>query len=562
MSKLKLRPWKFGEDEEMRLHWIRSPFKKNNKWTLEVVFVSDSLKEDATSLFKYGVNQIHTTLEVPWGILPNLRVGRVYKNGVVRKPSKTTEKKSLSFVDLQSGEICEASELPKGLYDFYDDLNFVKEKIWKFKVDEKTYFLPCLELIRSFFATSKTFTNQLLKTDGLESLIDDEYQDGETLHVTLSHEIPRSIIKDDLITHFLWIYYNETARNCWESIYNKLLSTAIKKSPNNATSVLSAGIPLSMNPPISGLCHIDFTCTTFKDSVLIHELLAIKGFPALEFDKIRYSHPSFRKKTKTGKNKNRKKGIPVTRSNNFKQDSARKRVRTDTNQPTVKIPETVFGFSRMPDIKRELISENISYSDQSSVSSRNADTRAIVRNISKNKVVGTDESYLGGKISPVELVGLKLIESKDSLGLQSFLKTLKKLKKLDSQISITYKIYYIPGDFSFCFWRRALRRSLVLSCIYRKELQPVYIFEVSRPDGWSISTLLLQFDPKIGKQRKVNEILLAIVNEMTKNNGHWHIENLRQSADLRFIQIKHYEEDNPENRANRILQKLWLLGFR
>lgn len=570
-SKLKLRPWTFTSAKKMRLYWLCSPFKDEKKrWTVKAVFTPISTKlpsieaiEESRLPFNDHIEPKYYILNFPWGMLPNLRVGRIYIDGVVEEISPTVSTGYLSISDFQKGYVCRAFDIPTKLYSFFSDYQLGKEKIWRFQNDGKTYFLPCLEIIRAFFATSKTLTNQLLKPHGLDSLITDEKFEKNTLSVTLSHEIPQAIIKPAQVTHLLWVYYDELARNCWESVYNKLFMKAIKMNPIDSVTMLSNGLPLEVLPPLLGKCWMKFTGTTRENYCLIHEILEIYGFPELPYEKINYIHPSFKKDATENKGTKQKSGVPVKNKGSFKQDSTRRKVKTNKNQPVAKVPETVFGFSKLPNLKRQNLSSNVIASEQkleNNVQTQRTGTSSFISK-EKKESVGTDESYVGGSVSPVEFLGLKLILSEDKNGLTNFFETIDHVAELNPKLSITRKIYNLPSDFSFCSYKDT-KRNVAIIYVVQEDIQPVYIIEVARPDRWAVSTILIQFSPKINNRDKINQILLDMINEMITNNGHWQMDKIRQSSDLTFIRVRHFKDDSPKTRAIEILQKLWILGLR
>jgi hypothetical protein len=90
----------------------------------------------------------------------------------------------------------------------------------------------------------------------------------------------------------------------------------------------------------------------------------------------------------------------------------------------------------------------------------------------------------------------------------------------------------------------------------------IIIYQKKNFQSWAVSTLLIQFHPRIESQDKISKILLSTLKGMVENNGHWQVDVLEQSSDLRFIRIKHFRENSSRTRAVQITQKLWTLGLR
>lgn len=570
MAKLKLRPWKFKKGEKVRLYWLCSPFKNESGiWTIRAVFVPNatvSLKiignniEQVSSIDKYSED--YKILELPWGCLPNLRVGRIYSDGIVGNVSPIVSTGKIMIPDFHDGEICEAFDLPIRFYNFFKNWRLGKEKLWKFKVGEITYYLPCLEIIRAFFAASKTLTNQILKPDGLNALITEESKGEESISVKLSHEIPRSILNISTITHLLWLNYDERANSSWKSVYNGLYAKAIGKSVRYPTIMFARGLPLEVKPPIGGNCQLHFTGTTWDKNCLIHEILSVSGFPILPFRYIRYSHPSYKTREKVDKTKAKRKIHSSETGKELVQDSARRSVKTKTKQPLADIAPTIFSFSKLPNLKRYSIEGGV-IADGNETPISKGDTslgKPVVGK--KDETVGTDESYIGGEITPVEFLGLKLTESKDLTGLEEFNDAIRIVKTLNPHISIKFNVYEIPGQNSFCIREDGKHRNFALVKITQDGVQPAYIIEVARPDEWDVSTLIMRFNSTITKQEKMMEIIEETIKNMVENNGHWQIDVLEQSTNFRFTRIKHFQEISTEHRAIRINGRLWDIGFR
>jgi TnsE C-terminal domain len=568
MAKLKLRPWKFKKDEKVRLHWICSPYKnENGNWTVRAVFVADaavSLKifgdevEIVSEIDKYKVD--YHILEFPWGLLPNLRVGRTYVNGIVENVSPIISTKKISVPNLRNGEICEAFDLPIRFYNFFKNRLLGKEKLWRFQVGEITYFLPCLEIIRAFLASSKTLTNQILKPNGFNSLITEEYRDFDTLSVKLSPEIPRSILNQETIMHLLWIYCDKLALNAWKSVYIELYAKAIGNY-TNPTRMFAKGLPLEVKPPISEECQLYFTCTTWEKSCLIHEILTIGGFPPLPFSNIKYSHPSYKSHDKSDKNKAKRKVYSAEINNGLAQDSGRRAVKTQTKQPLAEMSATRLSFAKLPKLKRNSIDRGVIADGTETLFKGDVPLgKPVLKD--GNETVGTDESYIGGEITPVEFIGLRMVKSEDYTGLEDFKNAINFLQVLNPRLSVNFNTYNVPGNSSFCTRDDGEKRNFALVRVIQDNVQPAYLLELARPDEWDVSTLILQFHPKIKKQEKMMDVIESTVKDMVKNNGHWQIETLEQSVDFRFARIKHFQESSAKLRAERLNTKLWDIGFR
>lgn len=558
MAKLTLRPWKYPKNKKMRLYWLCSPYRRpDGRWTVRAVFVS--AEEDEQSLFP-DEPATYEISEFPWGLLPNLRVGRFYVNGVLETDDiPKTEK--LDIPDLQDGAFCNAFQIPKRLYSFFDNKMLGNERIWRFKVKDTIYYLPCLEMIRAFFAPSKTLTNQLLKPYGLESLIEDVEVKENNLHLVLSSDIPRSIVSDEMVAHLLWLTCDEVARISWQKVYRGIYEKAAVDMANPLPA-LAKGLPLETIPPLDNACEMKFTATRVANSCLIHEITEIIGLPGVPFTSVKYKHASFVSNVEKNKpDKDGKKLISLNRDRRYLHTDKRKRVKTMSDQPLAEIPKIVFRFASLPIITKQTVFDNPD-STQKEFITENKKTSSGGNLIADEKnEFSTDESYFGGDVKPIEFAGLTLIKDHEDKGLNDFIITLNCLSKLNPGLSMDIRIYNLPGNFPFCFINGYERRNFAIVTMSAATGETAYLIEISRLDNWQISTLLIKFDKRKTKPDEINRILLLIIKRMIENEGHWVLESLEQATKFRFKRIKHFNDESVESFASFINKQIKLYGI-
>lgn len=542
----------------MLLYWLCSPYRNiEGRWTVRAVFVSAAKEEQGL----FGDEPVtYEISEFAWGLLPNLRVGRFYVNGILETDYEP-EAQRIYVPDMQNGSFCSAFQIPKRLYSFLDNKILGNERIWRFKVGDTIYYLPCLEMIRAFFAPSKTMTNQLLKPYGLESLIEDAENIDSELRVNLSSDIPQSIINDDMVAHLLWLTYDKTARNSWHKVYNGIFAKAIENFPANPISALARGFPLETIPPLENQCELIFTSTEIANSCLIHEVIKVNGLPNFPFEKVKYKHFSFRGNIgNTETNRIGKKIVPLNRDGRYVHADKRKRVKTRSNQPLAEIPKIVLGFTKLPQIIKQAISTNFTPSEEIfTYKKRNSTNTNSAKDYEKEFSV--DESYFGGELRPIEFAGLKLVEKFDDQGLNDFILTLNFLAKLNPHLKIDFEIYNLPGELPFCFINGRIRRNFAIATITSAKGETAYLLEISRLDNWQISTLLVKFNSQKAILKDAEQILFLIVKKMVDNNGHWVLESLEQATKFRFKRIKHFNDDSIEGFASVINKQLLLYGI-
>jgi hypothetical protein len=120
------------------------------------------------------------------------------------------------------------------------------------------YYVPCIELLRAFLTPSKTLANLILKPNGLDFLIVQEEVYEDYLYLSLSGDLPRSLVNTASVAHLAWLRHSPAARACWESVYNGVFAKAIAASPQQPASMLTTGIPIELKPPIEKSCELHF----------------------------------------------------------------------------------------------------------------------------------------------------------------------------------------------------------------------------------------------------------------------------------------------------------------
>ena len=150
MSKLRLRPWKFAEEEEVELYWHGDPYTNaEGLWMIKCMFRTAS--------------GTYTELSFPFGTLPYLKIGQKYIGGIISSEmgkGKLCEVKMTKDITFR---YCIGFEFPKSLYSFEKVPLYGNTNLCNFEKDGKQYYIPCTEIVRSILAPYKTFANRILR---------------------------------------------------------------------------------------------------------------------------------------------------------------------------------------------------------------------------------------------------------------------------------------------------------------------------------------------------------------------------------------------------------------
>jgi hypothetical protein len=551
---LRLRPWPFDKNAQVLLYWICSPYKDaRGYWRVRVAFLQNS----STSPDQENIQLV----DYPWGTLPILRIGRFYVDGLPVNDSSTLTEQSVSIVDFQEGSICKAFDIPRSLYDFRKNRSIGFEKLWRFKAGGITYYIPCLELTRVFLAPSKTMANRLLAPYGLDSLIEQASGDNRRLIVLLSGDVPVALVNDYFISHLLWLYFDESARGSWESIYSHVFKEAITLNPIQPSAKLADGIKLQVRPPIKGPCNLTFTGVFDRNLCLILEIIKVSGMPVLPFEEIVYSHPLI-KPNKTSSKSIKRKLILGEQIIIYELDAEHRSVRKDSYQPLVAASIISMDFGHLPNF----ICENFDEA-KSEINSTSATGGLVCLPIKptveeKNYLASTAESSIGGKIRPVEFAGLRLTASEVTRGLEKFLEAVMHLAEEYPEFIFERGLYELPGNKPFSRLSDGSTRTCAIIKVFQGGIHPSFILEVARPDFWSISTLFISVRTGDSLPHIIEKEILELLEDMVQRDGHWNIAKLEQSPTLRVLLLKHKAKRSAWTWSQRILNKLFLFGFR
>jgi hypothetical protein len=549
MARVRLRPWRFGRSEKMRLCWLCSPYKTaDGSWFVKAAFLRKGSHEPEI-------------LEFPWGTLPLLRIGRFYIDGYLIDNDPQFMPRSISINNFRNGTLCKASDIPRDLYDFFGGREFSDDRVWKFWSNRTFYYVPCIELLRAFLTPSKMLANLILKPNGLDFLIVEEEVYENMLYLSLSDDLPRSLVNTATVAHLAWLRYSPAARACWESVYNGLFAKAIAASPQQSASRLTTGIPVELKPPIEKSCELHFNGVTFKQSCLMLELLGVKQLDPLPFKSIFYTHPSLRQHKVVEGAKRKRRTVVKDPNEDYELDPHHRPARINVNQSVADMLATSFEFVRLPKFKRFAAKEAVIHDGSTEEGSSSPSTGTKARMVKRDVTVSTSQSYFGGEIQPVDFLGINL-KMANVAGLNNFIEAVQHIVSSYVEPHLRYTVMEIPGNTSFCRVVNGYKRSCAMVEVTQTNVVPCYILEVARPDGWSVSTLFIRLLPEFYQEPPIGVFTKEFLKELVNREGHWNVEKLEGDQTLRIGRLKHVSEQSTRHWSRRIMDKLEAFGFK
>lgn len=549
MSSVKLRPWDFDKGEEVRLHWLCSPHRDNEgRWRVKAVFLTE------------GSPCFHV-IDFPWGTLPLLRMGRSYVDGLLLKNDPRFKPQKLFNYDFQNGTLCDATKLPNGMYNLFGDAEFNRQKIWKFFFRYTLHFIPCIELLRAFLTPSKVLTNQILKPNGLDFLFDEIEEKNNVLEIVLSSDVPRHLVNNETVAHLVWLKYNETARRCWESVYNNVFAKAIALTPQQPTSALATGLTIELKPPVEKSCELSFTGIKSRQNCLILELIGAKKLSLPPFEKIIYSHPSLSKRGAVAGAKKQRRAQDKDKDENFELDAQSRTVKTDVGQPVIRTIATTFGFKNLPEFEKVAKRESLGFQGELEQNTTPSAIGDGTKSDHSSNIVNTDESQYGGEIQPVDFQGVDLVAPTDAAGLEKFTEAIKRIAANHSQPQQRLNFIEVPGEKSCCRHANGSKRACAVVEVTQESIVTCYILELARMDGKSTSTLFFCLLSQCDSKNGVGGVITGLLEEFVKRDGHWDVKKLEQNSNLKARRLKHVSKQSANNWSRRILEKLVNFGF-
>lgn len=518
MTSIILKPWPF-EDRIVKLHWfgnVRLNSEKN--WRIKVAY------EDQNKV---------VLLDYPIGLLPLLRIGRYYQEGKPLISQKEGIIDNIEVDSLKKGKVEKALDICKKFnYYLYGKAELINQKMWSFESKGFTYHIPQVELIRALYVKNKLLANAMLRPNGLEYMLFKQYIFKYNARLDFSNEVPKSLMSNDFVQHFAWIYTNKDIKNSFESIQTNVYISALSSSFSYGQS-LEFIVPNLLNSQWT------YRGINYGTEILILELMGFSG-AELHLKKIRYSHPSIKKRIYTNKPKKKLASSKKTDRNYEIDINSKNTPKENTNQSIVEQEATQIMFNENPIIKsiakyKQTINQNDEYIH------RNGPGGVIT------VTAGIDESIIGGNIQPIDFKTFEIIKDINGYGLDDFIEMIRKLKRMHPTLTISMSLVNIPSGRKFSLLPDGRIRTCLIAKINRLGTMPKYILEVAKPDNISLSTLILS-----SKNNKIEEdeiTINLILKLLVLNGGHWDKKALKH---INYVLLKHTDND-ARHWASRIL---------
>ncbi|SHK19025.1 hypothetical protein [Desulforamulus aeronauticus] len=236
-----------------------------------------------------------------------MRNGQIYQDGKPFEVSKDGSVLILDIEDASIGCLCKASELssflPGGI------LNIESEHCWTFESRGFKVFIPCIEIVRSFFTPNKTMANALLTPYGLDDIASFRIY-TEQISIDIKSTVPKQVVDSSFAKYLAWLKINQLAFEEWNSVFRELLPKGAINEMMITPLFDDSGEPLNKDNrvkagfPVSGPSKLQVRAIVNEDRIFVLEILRV-GDLSLPFNKVIFNHSSFKaKKNTTGDSKN------------------------------------------------------------------------------------------------------------------------------------------------------------------------------------------------------------------------------------------------------------------
>jgi hypothetical protein len=519
-----LEKWPFPKGASTTLHWIKSPemIGEEKQWMMDVVFKQP--------------NGVFKDVQVPWGMLPMLRLGKEFVDGFETGNNEIGDTFNISFSKNTSLKVEEAfSAVSKNRYELRTKNNLHELCVIMFD-GVQTVVIPCLEIIRFFFALNKMLALKTLQPFDFSELVAADIKDQEVF-LEFTKQIPKYLLNPMLVKLFARLFADENWFESWQQIY-------IEREKQITNIHLKSENPISLKciPPVYKNSIWQVRAIQDGKRLFVLEILRCVDKNPSIIQKVEYIHPRsyIREKTKY---------FP---GSEYSVDySVKLRVnRTSSGPKTTKNPLTIEnltpGYIEEDPIEIKEISHKSKIEGYSFVGIGINPKKS---KLGKNKditVSFNDDSKLGNSIAA------EFIPTQDDVdvpkGLKDFFKAINIMKRLNPNLEISHSINTTPEYSGLAYCGLGVRKYALVKVT---NMGPeVYIIEFDLSDGHSISTIL--FSPADLK------FVERLFNEFIVGQGNWAKEDLEEKIikeeQYKVNWVKHTSKE-PHSWGERILQK-------
>ncbi|MCX6839510.1 MAG: hypothetical protein NTX35_17115, partial [Verrucomicrobia bacterium] len=217
MAKTRLKNWPKGI-KAGQLQWIGSPQRvgEERQWVSKLAFSflsTDGQPRDSTFIVK-----------APWGMLPALRVGNIYREGVPGKRNR--DERTVTAVVDTGLEVIAAREVPSSICKASTSFR-ASESCLRFQASSFQYYLPCCEIIRTLLGPNTWLANALMDPELLNEMIYGETHHGNA-SLVMSNVLPTSFAQAPLLQQLALLRLDAEWNNAFRQVFHDRQSIGVR----------------------------------------------------------------------------------------------------------------------------------------------------------------------------------------------------------------------------------------------------------------------------------------------------------------------------------------------
>jgi len=268
---------------------------------------------------------------------------------------------------------------------------------------------------------------------------------------------------------------------------SEIYGEAIQDSGGYPDASLANAVYLKVPPPFDETTQWKVRAVKSDNNILILEIMGSDGLD-IPFKEIEYNHPNMRSSQKI-------KGLS-SESSNYETEVVEYEIEGPQNNPDtskgqemvdVFLPELVFKNSIDVGPRKKKSDLDTEYLSRKGRSSEASNVTVV------SEKVNFSETLPGGSGKPASFAVNTISVDEPGNGLQNFLKALYILSRINPDIEIARQIYPFPWGKPFSMLPEGGPRKYAFCRLTNSTTsQSFYLFEVGRPDKWSVSTILIR----------------------------------------------------------------------
>jgi hypothetical protein len=233
-------------------------------------------------------NGILKDVSLPWGALPAIRLGKEFVDGVPTWENTLGKNYSLDFSAGASFKTQTAITISPNVYPLKTRPNLGEYCVVIFD-KELTVIVPCLEIIRFFFAVNKQMAYRTLQPFNFSDLVPASMEQDKVL-LAFTRQIPHNALNKLLAKVIAQVLYDPSWSEAWKNIY-----ISREEQTLNVDHDFNEVIPLKAIPPVYKNSIWEVRALQDGKRLLVLEIISYTDGNPSPFHFLDFTHPRSRK---------------------------------------------------------------------------------------------------------------------------------------------------------------------------------------------------------------------------------------------------------------------------